>query len=64
MAVSNISRNALLGQEKNLRGLHSKTKVLNIFWNIPESIGTRFDRQIIRELIKTGNSTENSNLPM
>ena len=57
--MSKVYKNALFGKKKAPAGcLHSKTKVFNIFWNIPESIRTKFDIEIIQEFAKTANQTE------
>ena len=49
MTMFNILRNAVFGQKKAPAGcLHSKTKVFNIFWNIPEPFRTKFDIKIIQ----------------
>ena len=62
--MSNKTGDALVGQ-KTAGCLHSKTQVLHIFWNIPKSIRTKFDINMIQEMTDTGNLTDKENyLPM
>ena len=64
MAMSNISENVPFGQKKAPAGwFHSKTKVVNIFPNIPDPSRTKLYLKIaifISNLLKIGDFRQNS----